>query len=162
MTDPVPDPTSDPAHPPTAGVRPVDLRDYVRFAPDAATCVRVFATGHLSLELWCIQPQQATEVLRYPAHDVTYTVLGGRSWFVTDQGEIGLDPLGAMLVPADTVHGIDNRAPDPLIVVAVAAPPTPGTEDAPVTTDATAVRLDDDAPGPLRRVLDGLFGAERR
>ena len=162
MTDPVPDPAPDPAHPPTAGVRPVDLRDYVRFAPDAATRVRVFVSGHLSLDVWCIEPHQATEVLRYPAHDVTYTVLGGRSWFVTDQGEVGLDPLGAMLVPADTVHGIDNRAPDPLIVLAVASPPSPGAEDAPVATDATAVRLDDDAPGPLRRVLDGLFGAERR
>lgn len=162
MTDPVPDPAPDPTHPPTAGVRPVDLRDYVRFAPDEATRVRVFASGHLSLDVWCIEPHQATEVLRYPAHDVTYTVLGGRSWFVTDQGEVGLDPLGAMLVPADTVHGIDNRAPDPLIVLAVASPPSPGAEDAPVATDATAVRLDDDAPSPLRRVLDGLFGAERR
>jgi quercetin dioxygenase-like cupin family protein len=161
MTDPVPDPASDAVRPP-AVVRPVDLRDYVRFSPAAATRVRVFATEHLSLDVWCIEPQQATEVLRYPAHDVTYTVVGGRSWFVTDQGEVGLDPLGAMLVPADTVHGIDNRAPDPLIVLAVAAPPSQGAEDEPVTTDATAVRLDDDAPGPLRRALDGLFGSGRR
>jgi quercetin dioxygenase-like cupin family protein len=162
MTDPVPDPVPDHADPPPAGVRPVDLRDYVRFSPDAATRVRVFATDHLSVDLWCIEPQQATDVLRYPAHDVTYTVVGGRSWFVTDQGEIGLDPLGAMLVPADTVHGIDNRAPDPLIVLGVAAPPSPGTEDDPITADAAAVRLDDGAPGPLRRALDGLFGGGRR
>jgi quercetin dioxygenase-like cupin family protein len=147
---------------PPAGVRPVDLRDYARFSPDAATRVRVFATAHLSYDLWCIEPQQATEVLRYPDRDVAYTVVGGRSWFVTEEGEVGLDPLGAMLVPADTVHGIDNRAPDPLIVLAVAAPPAPGGEDAPVAADAAAVRLDDDAPGPLRRVLDGLLGGGPR
>ena len=94
-----------------AGVRPVDLRDYATFSPDAATRVRVFATDHLALDLWCIEPHQATGVLHLPDQDVAYTVIGGRSWFVTDEGEIGLDPMGAMLIRAGTVHGINNRAP---------------------------------------------------
>jgi hypothetical protein len=60
-------------------------------------------------------------------------------------------------VPAGTIHGIDNRAPDPLIVLAVSSPPSSDAEDEPVVTDAAAVRLEDGGPGPLRRLLDGLL-----
>jgi mannose-6-phosphate isomerase-like protein (cupin superfamily) len=153
-------PTSDDPTPTAPGVRPVDLRDYVRFSSDTATRVRVFATPHLALDLWCIEPQQATEVLHLPDHDVTYTVIGGRSWFVTDEGEVGLDPMGALLVRAGTVHGIDNRAPDPLIVLAVSSPPSSGAEDTPVSDEAAAIRPDDDTPGPLRRAIATLFGQD--
>lgn len=143
------------------GVVPVDLRDHVSFSKGAATRVRVLATDHLGVDLWCIEPQQATDVLHQPERDVHYTVLGGRSWFVTEEGEVGLDALGAVLVPADTVHGIDNRAPDPLIVLAVSSPPSDEPVDPPVATTAAAVRLDDHAPGPLRRLVAGLLGTDR-
>jgi quercetin dioxygenase-like cupin family protein len=152
--------TDDPADRPPA-VRPVDLRDYVDFARGAATRVRVFASDHLALDLWCVEPHQATPVLHLPDRDVAYTVMGGRSWFVTDDGEIGLDPLGAMLVPAGVVHGIDNRAPDPLIVVAVSSPPSAEAEDPPVNQTAEAVRYEP-GPGPVRRFLDKLFGGRSR
>jgi mannose-6-phosphate isomerase-like protein (cupin superfamily) len=85
--------------------------------------------------------------------------VGGRSWFVTDDGEVGLDPLGAMLVPAGVVHGIDNRAPDPLIVVAISSPPASEEEDAPVEATGGAVRYERTGPGPVRRVLDRVFGS---
>ena len=154
------DPTpSDEGHPPPR-VRPVDLRDYVEFSQEEATRVRVFTADHVALDLWCIQPQQATPVLHLPDRDITYTVLGGRSWFVTEDGEIGLDPLGSMLVPAGVVHGIDNRAPDPLIIVAVSSPPSEDEEDLPVSDEAAAVRLDE-GPGPLRRTLERLLGTSR-
>jgi mannose-6-phosphate isomerase-like protein (cupin superfamily) len=136
----------------------VDLRDYVDFAPGAATRVRVFASEHLALDLWCVEPQQATPVLHLPDRDVAYTVVGGRSWFVTDVGEVGLDPLGAMLVPAGVVHGIDNRAPDPLIVVAVSSPPSAEEEATPGTPAGEAVRYERTGPGPVRRFFDRLFG----
>lgn len=137
---------------------PVDLRDYVRFTDGAATRVRVLRTDHLALDLWCIEPMQATSVLHEPDRDVTYTVIGGRSWFVTDQGEIGLDPMGALLVPSGVVHGIDNRAPDPLIVVASSSPPSDEAPEAPTAEDALAVRRDDDAPGPLGRAWRSILG----
>ncbi|MFA9444356.1 hypothetical protein [Egicoccus sp. AB-alg6-2] len=140
------------------GVVPVDLRDYVDFSAGAATRVRVLASPQLALDLWCIEPHQATGVLHEPDRDLTYTVVGGRSWFVTDEGEVGLDPMGAMLVPAGVVHGIDNRAPDPLIVVAVGAPPGDEPPATPVARDARAVRHDGDGTGPLRRTLHRLFG----
>jgi quercetin dioxygenase-like cupin family protein len=124
----------------TPATVPVDLRDYVDFSPDAARRVRVFATARLAVDLWCIEPRQATPVLHLADHDVTYTVLGGRSWFVTDDGEVGLDALGALLVPAGTVHGIDNRAPDPLIVLAVSSPPDGVAAPSPVEAPGPAVR----------------------
>jgi quercetin dioxygenase-like cupin family protein len=159
MSDPSPRP-DDPAQRPTS-VRPVDLRDYVDFEQGEATRVRVFASGHLALDLWCVEPQQATPVLHHPDRDVAYTVVGGRSWFVTDDGEIGLDPLGAMLVPAGVVHGIDNRAPDPLIVVAVSSPPSVEDEASPVSTAGEAIRYERPGPGPVRRFFDKLLGPRR-
>ncbi len=147
---------TEPSHP---AVRPVDLRDYVAFHPDAAQRVRVFATPGLAVDLWCLEPQQSTPVIHDERADITYTVLGGKSWFVTEEGEIGLDPMGALLVPAGVVHGIDNRAPDPLVVVASSSPPTApdAGEDDPVSDDGAAIREDPRARrGAVARMLDGL------
>ena len=131
---------------------PVDLRDWVRFAPGAAVRVRVQRTDTLAVDLWCLEPAQATDVLRC-AGDITYTVLAGRSWFVTEDGEVGLDPLGSLLVPADVAHGIDNRAPDPLIVLAVSSPPDVAPVEAPVSHAGVAVRAVDSARrGALARL----------
>jgi len=132
---------------------PVDLRDWVRFSTAAAVRVRVQRTDVLAVDLWCIEPQQATDVLRAEG-DVTYTVLAGRSWFVTEEGDIGLDPLGSVLVPRGIAHGIDNRAPDPLIVLAVSSPPDAAPSDGPVDDTGTAVR----PPDGLRR---GVLGRLR-
>lgn len=142
---------------PADAVRPVDLRDYVDFSQGAAQRVRVFATGRLAQDLWCIEPQQSTGVLQYPDADVFYTVVGGRSWFVTEEGEVGLDPLGSLLVPAGTVHGIDNRGADPLIVVAAVSPPGDQSEDAPAGDAALAVR-DDSQYGRLGRRVKDAWG----
>jgi quercetin dioxygenase-like cupin family protein len=146
---------------PRRGVLPVDLRDYARFSGEAATRVRILAGDELAVDLWCIEPQQSTPVLHEPARELVYTVIGGRSWFVTDDGEIGLDPMGTMLVPADTVHGIDNRAPDPLILLCVSSPPSDEAAEDPVEARAEAVRYDPDAPGRLRQALRTLFGPDR-
>lgn len=143
---------------PASGVRPVDLRDYVDFSAGAATRVRVYATRQLALDLWCIEPQQATPVQREDDREITYTVIGGRSWFVTDDGEVGLDPMGAILVPAGVVHGIDNRAPDPLIVVAVSSPPTSEPASAPVAATGAAIRQEPERRNRLRRLVEKLLG----
>jgi quercetin dioxygenase-like cupin family protein len=148
-----------PAADPTGDVLPVDLRDWVDFSVDQARRVRVFRTEVLQQDLWCIEPQQSTSVLCYAATDVTYTVLAGRAWFVTEQGEAGLDPLASLLVPAGITHGIDNRGADPLVVLAVGAPPGDlEGPDEPLTTLADAIRTDDTTGGVgerLRRFLQG-------
>lgn len=138
-------------------VVPVDLRDYVVFDTAAATRVRTMATDDLALDQWCIEPQQSTGVMQFPRADVAYTVIGGRSWFVTEQGEIGLDPLGSLLVPAGTVHGIDNRGSDPLIVLAAISPPDTLETMAPEQPANAAVR-DDAQYGRLGRALSERVG----
>jgi quercetin dioxygenase-like cupin family protein len=142
-------------------VRPVDLRDYVNCVRGAATRVRVFQTETLAVDVWCIEPRSGTEVLHHPDRDVAYTVIAGRSWFVTDDGEAGLDPMGAMLVPADVVHGFENRGPDPLIVLASSSPPGEDGEDAPVATETEAVHLPREGGGRVRRVVESLLGTSR-
>lgn len=150
MSDAVPPPTP-------ARVRPVDLRDYVDFSPEGPHRVRVYATGRLALDLWCCEPRQATPAL-HVEQDVTYTVIAGRSWFVTEEGEVGLDPMGGLLVPAGVVHGFENRGADPLIVTAASSPPGPApAADAPVVADADAV-VRPRGPGRLRRTLDRVLG----
>lgn len=148
-------PTTDPS----GEVLPVDLRDWVDFSTEEARRVRVFRTDALQQELWCLEPQQATTVLRYGESDVSYTVIAGRAWFVTEQGEAGLDALASLLVPAGVTHGIDNRGADPLIVLAVACPPADDEQpDEPLTTLARAVRPADTTGGigdRLRRFLSG-------
>lgn len=148
-----------PATDPSGDVLPVDLRDWVDFSMEEARRIRVFRTGALQQDLWCVEPQQATPVLRYAATDVTYTVIGGRAWFVTEQGEAGLDPLASLLVPAGVTHGIDNRGADPLIVLAVGAPPGDLEEpDEPLTHLARAVRPDDTSGGIADRIRRFLAG----
>lgn len=156
-------PTAEDALPstdPTGEVLPVDLRDWVDFSTEEARRVRVFRTDGLQQDLWCVEPQQSTAVLRYAATDVTYTVIGGRAWFVTEQGEAGLDPLASLLVPAGVTHGIDNRGADPLIVLAVGAPPGDLQEpDEPLTNLAEAVRTDDTSGSIGERVRRFLTGS---
>ncbi len=142
-------------------VTPVDVRDYVDFSQEEARRVRVFATPALALDLWCVEPQQSTGVLRYPEADVSYTVIGGRSWFVTEDGEVGLDPMGSLLVPRGVHHGIDNRGTDPLIVLASMASPDELAPSAPVDGVAEAIRVDDDEPGRVSRGLRRLLGRDR-
>lgn len=113
----------DPAQGSVVAVRPVDLRDYAAFEREAARRVRVFATDVITVDLWCLEPRQDTHVLHYEDVDVVYTVIGGNAWFATDQGELGLGPLGAILVPSGVAHGIGNRSADPVIVLASASPP---------------------------------------
>lgn len=139
-------------------VVPVDLRDYVSFSQQAATRVRVHATDTLATDLWCVEPQQATDVLRYPDADVTYTILGGRSWFVTEEGEVGLDPMGSLLVRRGVHHGIDNRGTDPLIVLASISPPDDLDRSDPVDERFEAIRPDDTSPGQkVARALRGIL-----
>ena len=121
-------------------VRPVDLRDYVRFDPKAPVRVRVHATDVLTLDLLCLEPGQASGALGHPDCDVAYTVVGGNGWFTTTEGEVGLGPLGAVVVPAGIDHHVENRTADPLVVVATGAPPDVPADQ--VTTDEPVERTE--------------------
>ncbi len=146
---------------PPSRVRPVDLRDYADFGSDHPRRVRVMATDVITVDLLCLNPGQATGALLYDETDVAYTVIGGNAWFVTDEGQLGLGPLGAILVPAGVAHGIDNRAADPLVVLATASPPdVPATAvavDEPVEERGEAIH-DPARRRGLRDRLRGMLG----
>jgi quercetin dioxygenase-like cupin family protein len=101
----------------------VDLRDYVVFDPAATTGRRVLVTDMVAVDLVCLEPQQVVRARRFAEADVVYTVLGGLAWVVTDDREVTLEPLQAVLVPAGVVHGLRNDSPDPLILQVVVSPP---------------------------------------
>lgn len=102
---------------------PVDLRDYVEFLADAPAGRRVYATGALAIDLVCLEPHQQLGARTLGTADVVYTVLGGRAWVVTDEAEVTLEPLQAVMIPAGTPHGLRNDSADPLILQAVVSPP---------------------------------------
>ncbi len=108
----------------------VDLRDYVVFDLAGAAGRRVVATDVLAVDLVCLEPGQAVGARLYETADVLYTVLGGRAWVVTDEAEVGLTALQAVLIPEGTAHGLRNDAADPLILQVVLSPP----EDPPEVT----------------------------
>ena len=134
---------------PVTVVRPVDLRDYVRFDREAPVRVRVHATDVLTVDLLCLEPGQASGALARPDVDVAYTVVGGNAWFTTSEGEVGLGALGAVVVPSGIAHHVENRTADPLVVLATGAPP-----DVPVgqlDTDEPVERVDAVVHHPKRR-----------
>ena len=106
----------------------VDLRDYVQFDLDLPTGRRVVSTDVLALDLICLEPQQALQARTFDSADAVYTVLGGKAWIVTDEVEVTLAPLQALLIPAGVPHGLRNSSADPLILQVVTSPP----DDVPV------------------------------
>jgi quercetin dioxygenase-like cupin family protein len=101
----------------------VDLRDYVDFDLDRPFGRRVYATDVVAVDLVCLEPRQVVEARCMPTADAIYTVLGGTAWVVTDEAEVTLTALQAVMVPAGVPHGLRNDAPDPLILQVVVSPP---------------------------------------
>ena len=140
----------------------VDLRDYVDFDLDAAAGRRVFTTDVVAVDLVCLEPGQVIDARTLPGADAIYTVLGGRAWVVTDEAEVTLDPLQAVVVPAGIPHGLRNDAPDPLILHVVVSPPDEMPASvygpAPVSADENAAAADDEKRPWLDRVRRVLGG----
>jgi quercetin dioxygenase-like cupin family protein len=133
----------------------VDLRDYVDFDLDAAVGRRVVTTDVVAVDVVCLEPGQVIEARTLAGADVIYTVLGGRVWVVTDDAEVTLDPLQAVVIPAGVPHGLRNDAPDPLILQVVASPPDEMPDSllgpAPAAAETAAA-----PPTPKRSVLDRM------
>ena len=136
----------------------VDLRDYVDFDLDAAVGRRIFTTDVVAVDLVCLEPGQVIDARTLAGADAIYTVLGGRVWVVTDEAEVTLDPLQAVVVPAGIPHGLRNDGADPLILQVVVSPPDemPASELGPVAV-AQPDEVDD-APRLLDRVRRVLGG----
>ncbi|MGI9016508.1 MAG: cupin domain-containing protein [Euzebya sp.] len=121
---------SDPDHNPTPpdeneGFLPlaVDLRDYVVFDLDAPAGRRVLSTDVLALDVICLEPQQTLDARTFATADAVYTVLAGTAWVVTDEVEVTLSALQAVMIPAGEPHGLRNSSADPLILQVITSPP---------------------------------------
>jgi quercetin dioxygenase-like cupin family protein len=137
----------------------VDLRDYVDFSLAAAIGRRVYATDVVAVDLLSLEPGQIIEARTLPGADAIYTVLGGQAWVVTDDAEVTLQALQAVLVPAGVPHGVRNNSADPLILQVVVSPPDEAPAALPGPAEQRAGERDA-APAPrlldrVRRVLGG-------
>lgn len=134
----------------------VDLRDYVDFDLQAAAGRRVVTTDVVAVDIVCLEPAQVVDARTLAGADVIYTVLGGRVWVVTDDSEVTLEPLQAVVVPAGVPHGLRNDGADPLILQVVVSPPDemPGSVLGPAP--AAAAASDSQPPQPQRSVLDRM------
>jgi quercetin dioxygenase-like cupin family protein len=139
----------------------VDLRDYVDFDLDAATGRRVFTTDVVAVDLVCLEPVQEIAARTFEGADVIYTVIGGRAWVVTDEAEVTLEALQAVVVPAGIPHGVRNDGNDPLILQVVVSPPDemPGSVVGPAAPPDAEVGTPP-APGVLDRLRRRLGGPD--
>ncbi len=137
----------------------VDLRDYVEFDLEGARGRRVVETDVLAVDITCLEPGQLIHARTFPTADVLYTVLGGIAWLVTDEAEVTLQALQAVIVPAGVPHGIRNDSPDPLILQAVVTPPrfAPAAAHGPVASPQAGARSHDGSAllDRVRRLLGG-------
>lgn len=137
----------------------VDLRHYVDFDLAGASGRRVFATDVVAVDLVCLEPGQQVGARTLPVADAIYVVLGGRAWVVTDDAEVTLEPLQAVMVPAGVAHGLRNDGADPLILQLVVSPPdelpgaVSGPAPAPERAEAQPAR-----PGLTERLRRRLGG----
>lgn len=102
-----------------------DLRDHVAFDQRHAVRSRIYETDLVALDMLCLEPGQQLAARTHEDSDTIYTVIGGRAWVVTDDSEVALGPLQAVLIPAGTPHGIRNDASDPLLLQTVTSLPVP-------------------------------------
>lgn len=100
-----------------------DLRDYVAFDTQRAVRSRIYETDLFAVDMLCLEPGQQLGARTHDDADAVYTVIGGRAWVVTDDSEVSLAPLQAVLIPAGVPHGIRNDAADPLLLQTVTGPP---------------------------------------
>jgi mannose-6-phosphate isomerase-like protein (cupin superfamily) len=106
------------------GAAAVDLRDFVAFDPDRAVRSRIFVTDLMAVDLLCLEPGQELGARTHEESDVVYAVIGGRAYVVTDDSEVALEPLQAVMIPAGVPHGVRNDSADPLLLQAISAVPT--------------------------------------
>lgn len=139
--------------------RAVDLRDYVVFDLEGAAGRRVLETDVLAVDLVCLEPGQAVPPRSFATADVVYTVLGGIAWVVTDEAEVTLTPLQAVVVPAESPHAVRNDGADPLILQVLVSPPDELATPSGEPVQPSAPLLDQRAS---RRSLRDLLGGPRR
>ncbi len=102
----------------------IRVRDLVKYSPDRMTKVAVASTQRVQLDLYCVAPGQSQKAHTHVDLDKIYYVLEGAGRFSLGGTTELLGPGELLVAPAGMEHGLDNVGPDPLLVLAVVAPPS--------------------------------------
>jgi glyoxylate utilization-related uncharacterized protein len=106
-------------------VKPVDLRDLVRFGDDGPVHAAVVESDRLWSELVCLEPNQGIGPIGDPDSDGLCLIVAGRVAVQVDHGRSRLGQWETVLVPAGSSLVLRNASDEPAVVLLVAAPPPP-------------------------------------
>jgi quercetin dioxygenase-like cupin family protein len=104
-------------------VKTIELRSLTRFSADKMQKNGIFATDHLTADLFCFEPGQAQRSHKQTDADKVYFVLEGIGRFTVGRTTREFKAGTAILVPANEEHGIINMAEERLMMLVFAAPP---------------------------------------
>jgi mannose-6-phosphate isomerase-like protein (cupin superfamily) len=99
------------------------ILDARRFAPEKMQKVNLFATPHLFLDVYCLEPGQSQKVHVHEKSTKVYIVLEGHGLFDVGGEPKDLGPGQAVLAAAGDPHGVENRSEERLVVLVAMAPP---------------------------------------
>jgi mannose-6-phosphate isomerase-like protein (cupin superfamily) len=99
------------------------ILDARRFAPEKMQKVNLFATAHLFLDVYCLEPGQSQKVHVHEKSTKYYIVLEGRGRFEIDGDIKDLGPGQAVLAAPGDPHGVENRTEERLVLLVGMAPP---------------------------------------
>jgi len=102
-----------------------DVAARKRFSPEKGQKIGLFSTERSMADLHCLLPGQAQKPHIHETSDKLYYVIEGTGRFRIGQEERELSAGSAVLAPALVEHGVENRGPNPLVLLVVLAPPLP-------------------------------------
>jgi quercetin dioxygenase-like cupin family protein len=97
--------------------------DARRFSPEKMQKVNLFATSHLFLDVYCLEPGQSQKVHFHEKSTKYYIVLEGHARFQVGEETRELGPGQAVLARAGEPHGVENATDDRLVLLVGMAPP---------------------------------------
>jgi mannose-6-phosphate isomerase-like protein (cupin superfamily) len=100
-----------------------DLRDFVFFQDEQVTRRTVFETERMWSEVVCLNLNQALGPIADPNSDAIFTIVSGEAVVQVDRRRRRLKQWRSVLVPAGSEITVTNASPEPLVVMAVVAPP---------------------------------------
>ena len=99
------------------------ILDARRFAPEKMQKVNLFATAHLFLDLYCLEPGQSQKVHVHEKSTKYYVVLEGHGRFEVGGETRDLGPGQAVLAAPGEAHGVENGTDERLVLLVGMAPP---------------------------------------
>ncbi len=101
----------------------IRVADHVKFQPEKLAKIALASTPRVQLDLYCVAPGQAQKPHTHEAQDKVYYVVRGTGRFSLAGKEEAVGEGEALVAPAGVEHGLVNDGSNPLVVLAMVAPP---------------------------------------